>query len=202
MMSKKFEKGVGYCRVSTKNQDLGNQVEKVRSWLESNCEDFEILKEKVSSVSDRPKLEKIFERLDEFDVLVVTKLDRFARSTKDFLVRKERLDESGTGFVTVNQPINTTNKYGRMMEKMLVVFAEFEREMIRERMNEGYQKALKENKVGKPLKIQGEALEDFKKWWKNESYSVATIKALLSYNHDVDVSKTTIYNTAKREGLD
>lgn len=186
------KKAVGYARVSTKNQDLKPQVEKLKKFLRNNYNDFDVFKEKVSSIKEREQLDRIFDNLDKYDVLIVTKLDRFARSMKDFIVRQEDLEKNNVDFKTIDQPIDTKGKYGELMKNMLMVIAEFERNMIRERMNERYREAQEDGRIGRKKKIQNKALEDFKEWYKNGN-TVAQIQALLDYNHDIEVSKQTIY---------
>ena len=196
-----MKKAACYARVSTKNQDLERQEEKLKEYCKYKDMEFDLFSEKRSSVKERPKLEHIFNKLDNYDMLVVTKLDRFARSMKDLIIRIEGLKEHSVDFVTTEQPIDTSDKYGELMFNIMGSFAEFERKMIRERMDEGYQEALDNGKVGRNAKISGEVASDFRRWWKQYSGSPSVLKALLSDRHGVDVSNKTIYNTADRLGL-
>lgn len=196
-----MDKVACYARVSTENQDLDRQEKKLKKFCGYKDLDFDLYSEKCSSVKERPKLEKIFDNLDVYDGLVVTKLDRFARGVKDLILRLDRLKDADVNFVTVEQPIDSSSKYGTLMLNVLGAFAEFERKMIRERMMEGYEEALDEGRVGRKKKISGEVEDDFRKWWSRFGGSPSVLKALLSDRHGVDVSNKTIYNTADRLGL-
>lgn len=146
-----------YARVSTENQDLENQVEKLKRFAdkEQEIEEFDLYQEKVSSIKERPQFEEILENLEEYDLVVVTKLDRFARSTKDLLQRLEQLEENDVDLRATDQPIKTDDElYGDIMLKLLGVFAEWERKMIRRRLKEGYDKAREEGRVGRPEKLE------------------------------------------------
>jgi len=195
-----INKVVCYARVSTENQKLDSQIEKLENFCESRGYDYDLYSEKVSSVSDRPELEKIFNSLDEYDALIVTKLDRLARSMKDMIVRKERLSESDTEFITIDQHFDTSTKEGQLMLNTMIVYADFERKMIRERMEEGFRKAQERGEVGRPKKISGEAEKKFEEWW-NQGYGPSVLKALLKNTFEIDVSADTIYRTADRLGL-
>lgn len=189
-----------YSRVSTLNQDLERQTDKLKEFAEYKGFDFDLFSEKVSSVKERPQLEKIFRNLEEYDAVVVTNLDRLARDMSDLISRVEKMREEDTEFITVEQNIDTSSKEGELQLNILGAYADFERKVIRERLNEGFQEALSEGRVGRPRKIKGDALEDFKRWWSN-GYGPSVIMALLESNHNIQVSNDTIYRTAEREGL-
>jgi DNA invertase Pin-like site-specific DNA recombinase len=97
---------------------------------------------------DRPALHKMLDQLREGDVVVVWKLDRLSRSLKDLLVIMERIDQVGAGFKSLTEAIDTTTPAGRMMMQMVGSFAEFEREMIRERTKAGLDAARAEGRTG------------------------------------------------------
>lgn len=195
------EKFICYARVSTKNQDLENQVHKLKKFCEAHGYEYNLRSEIASSVSERPELNKIFQNLDEYDGFIVTKLDRFARSMKDLILRIEKLDNKDVNFICVDQPINTTSKYGKLMFNVLGAIAEFERGMIRERMSEGFEKAKDEGRVGRPRKISGELEDKFRKWWDKYGGSPSILQAFFESQYDVSVSYDTIYRTADRLGL-
>jgi len=190
-----------YCRVSTDNQELDSQIEKLESWAERNNLEYDIYSEKVSSIKERPKFEKIMNNLDKYDKLVVTKIDRFARSVRDFIQRYNKLDEEGVDFQAIDQPINTDDElYGDFMLKQLSLFAELERKMIRRRLKDGFKKAHKEGRVGRPRKIQGKAGKDCKEWYK-QGASYPFILARLKKDYDLDVSRSSLYRFFKKEGV-
>jgi DNA invertase Pin-like site-specific DNA recombinase len=90
----------------------------------------------------------MLEQLREGDVVVVWKLDRLSRSLKDLLAIMDRIDRAGAGFKSLTEAIDTTTPTGRMMMQMVGSFAEFEREMIRERTKAGLDAARKEGRIG------------------------------------------------------
>ena len=97
---------------------------------------------------DRPELHRMIDQLRAGDVIVVWKLDRLSRSLKDLLVLMERIDNTGAGFRSLTEAIDTTTAAGRMMMQMVGAFAEFERAMIRERTKAGLEAARLENRIG------------------------------------------------------
>ena len=90
----------------------------------------------------------MLEQLREGDVVVVWKMDRLSRSLKDLLLIMERINKAGAGFRSLTEAIDTTTPAGRMMMQMVGAFAEFEREMVRERTKAGLDAARKEGRIG------------------------------------------------------
>jgi len=90
----------------------------------------------------------MLDQLSEGDIVVVWKLDRLSRSLKDLIVIIERINKAGAGFKSLTESIDTTTPAGRMMMQMVGSFAEFEREMIRERTKAGLETARKEGRIG------------------------------------------------------
>ena len=97
---------------------------------------------------ERPMLHDMLGQLREGDVVIVWKLDRLSRSLKDLLAIIDRIDKAKAGFKSLTEAIDTTTPAGRMMMQMVGSFAEFEREMIRERTKAGLEAARKEGRVG------------------------------------------------------
>ena len=97
---------------------------------------------------DRPKLRELLGQLRNDDVVVVWKLDRLSRSLKDLLTLMDQIDQAGAGFRSLTESIDTTTPAGRMMMQMIGSFAEFEREMLRERTRNGLESARKQGRVG------------------------------------------------------
>lgn len=124
---------IGYARVSTLEQSTAVQVAHFkRSGVET------VYQEKQSSIKKRPVLEKLLDQvLQRGDTLVVYKLDRLARSMSHFIRIFEKLQSMGVGFRSLTEPIDTGSPQGRMFLQLLGVFAEFERELIRERCMAG-----------------------------------------------------------------
>ena len=128
----------GYARVSTDGQSLTAQVAELKA---AGCS--EIFQEKVSGeTSDRKQLARVTERLGKGDVLMVTRLDRLARSTRDLLNVLGAIADKGAGFKSLRDTwADTTTPHGRLMLTVLGGLAEFERELIRSRTSEGRERA-------------------------------------------------------------
>jgi DNA invertase Pin-like site-specific DNA recombinase len=112
-----------------------------------------IYKEKVSGAkTDRAQLAKVIRALDEGDVLLVTRLDRLARSTRDLLNVLDEISKRGAGFRSLKDTwADTTTPHGRLMLTVLGGLAEFERELIRARTGEGRKRAMERGvKFGRP----------------------------------------------------
>jgi DNA invertase Pin-like site-specific DNA recombinase len=103
-----------------------------------------IYREKVSGVrADRPQLAKLMTALQPGDVVVVTKLDRLGRSTRELLDLIDRIGKAGASFRSLGDPLwDTGSSQGRLLSTLLAAIAEFERELIRERTGEGRKRAV------------------------------------------------------------
>jgi DNA invertase Pin-like site-specific DNA recombinase len=128
----------GYGRVSTDGQSLYAQLAELKA---ARCE--KIFQEKISGArSDRKQLTRLMAVLAKGDVLVVTRLDRLARSTRDLLNLLGTIAEKGAGFKSLRDIwADTTTAHGRLMLTVLGGLAEFERELIRTRTGEGRERA-------------------------------------------------------------
>ena len=138
----------GYARVSTNGQSLDQQEAEL---LAAGC--AKVFKEKVSGAkTDRAELAKVIRTLQPGDVLVVTRLDRLARSTRDLLNVLATVSEREAGFRSLKDAwADTTTPHGRLMLTVLGGLAEFERELIRARTGEGRKRAKASGvKFGRP----------------------------------------------------
>src|SRR5215813_9209388 len=141
----------GYARVSTRDQNLVTQEAELRA---AGC--AKVFKEKISGAkTDRPELVKAIGRLEPGDVLVVTRLDRLARSTRDLLNIMAAIAERGAGFKSLRDAwADTTSAHGRPMLTVLGGLAEFERDLIRARTGEGRKRAQARGvRFGRPPKL-------------------------------------------------
>jgi len=129
---------IGYARVSTDAQALDAQIDALRT---AGAE--HIFHEKISGARrDRPELRRLLDRLSEGDVLLVTRLDRLARSTRDLLDVLADIGERGATFRSLGDAwADTTTAHGRLMLTVLGGLAEFERELVRMRTAEGRARA-------------------------------------------------------------
>ena len=127
---------VGYARVSSLGQDVAVQLAKLKG-----CD--KVFKEKRSGVdAGRPELKACLEYLREGDTLLVTKLDRLARSTPDLYRIVSQLGERGVAFKVVDDPsIDTSTRTGKLIMGILALITEFENDIRRERQQDGINKA-------------------------------------------------------------
>lgn len=187
----------GYARVSGFHQNLSVQLKQLEHY---NC-DY-IYKEKISGrkKENRSEFNKLLERVTKNDTIVVTKLDRFARSTKDALSTIELLNEKGVGLVVLNMggdKIDTTTAIGKLMVTVLSGIAEFEADMIKERQMEGIALA-KERGVyrGKPKKYteNHKGLQHALKLMAERDSNKMTINEICEITK---ISRATLYRSIK-----
>jgi len=129
----------GYARVSTDGQTLDSQLEALKA---AGCE--KVFSEKVSGAKeDRAQLAKLMKTIGSGDVLIVSRLDRLARSTRDLLNILDALAKQGAAFRSISDHwADTTTPHGRLMLTVLGGLAEFERELIRVRTGDGRIRAM------------------------------------------------------------
>lgn len=145
---------LGYARVSTDDQDLRLQRTALQA---AGCR--RTFEEKVSGARrDRPELARLLDQLRDGDVVVVTRLDRLARSTKDLLELAERLNDAGAGLRSLAEPwADTTSPAGRMVLTVFAGIAEFERALIQERTGSGRAAARARGvRFGRPPRLTAE----------------------------------------------
>jgi DNA invertase Pin-like site-specific DNA recombinase len=150
---------VGYARASSSGQKLDVQLGQLQ---EAGCE--KVFSEKASgrATDGRQSLADMLEWVRDGDVVVITRLDRLARSVSDLRGIVDRLEAKGVGFKCIQQPIDTTNASGRLMLNMLAAFAEFETDLRKERQREGIDKAKAKGDVykGRPKTIDEAAIRE------------------------------------------
>jgi DNA invertase Pin-like site-specific DNA recombinase len=131
----------GYVRVSTVGQLEGYSVDEQAREIRSRYSDAEIIVESYSGAKRREKFEAMVNGAEPGDVIVVTKLDRFCRQTKEGLEYLERLMEKGVKVHILNMGLIEDTPIGRLIVTQLLAFAEFERAMILERTTAGKRQA-------------------------------------------------------------
>ena len=129
---------IGYARVSTTDQDLAIQEAALRA---AGCEVIRAEKRSGTSTQERAELQTVLEFLRKGDVLMVTRVDRLARSIGDLQDIVRALKAKGAALKATEQPIDTSTAAGKAFLDMLGVFAEFETNLRRERQLEGIAKA-------------------------------------------------------------
>ncbi len=173
----------GYARVSTEDQTLGLQQTELQ---DKGCN--KIFAEKISGArSDRPQLTKLLKALKPGDVVVVTKLDRLARSTVDLQNILQSIKTASADFKVLDTPsLDTTNPYGKLLFDILGALAEFERSMIKTRTSEGRNAARARGvHLGRPRKLNPDQ--------KREALSrLQNGESLVSVARTFDVDPTTI----------
>lgn len=145
---------LGYARVSTEDQNLQVQIEKLQN---EGCS--RIFKEKISGKQrERPELDRMLDQLRDGDTVVIWKLDRLARSTRDLLEIVDKIREAGAGFRSLSEPwADTTSHAGKMILTVFAGIAEFERDLICERTRIGRESAKRRGvRFGRPPKINEE----------------------------------------------
>ena len=150
----------GYVRASTQEevrQDSNErQKDVIREYAESRGYELEFFEDRAKSGKNtqRPDFERMLKSLDdEPKVVIVSKIDRFARPLSDLLRMLEHLDQKSIGFISVNDSgIDTTTPNGRLLLQILGAFAEFERNIINSRTRAGREQALNRGvRFGRPL---------------------------------------------------
>ena len=134
---------VGYGRTSTLEQQAGLDAQ-IRDLQTAGCE--KIFREQVSSVATRPQLEAALDFIREGDTLIVTKLDRLARSTGHLLEIADRVKLKGADLHVLNLGVDTGSATGKLLFTMIGAVATFEREMMLERQREGIARAKQEGR--------------------------------------------------------
>ena len=129
---------MGYCRVSTKGQLEGNSIEEQSKSILERYPSAKIIEESYSGAKDREVFNSIIDSLESGDTLVVTKLDRFCRSTKEGLQYIDLLMDKGVKIHILNMGLIEDTPMGRLIVTNLLAFAEFERAMIIERRPKAY----------------------------------------------------------------
>src|SRR5438445_256125 len=152
---KMFRAGL-YARVSTNDQQtIPLQIRALREYAARRGWIIALqVKEVGSGASQRHLREKLLEaaRRREIDVVLVWRLDRWGRSVADLLATLQELDHLGVGFVSLTEALDLTTPSGRAMAALLAVFAEFEREILRERVRAGLAHARRNGKrLGRPI---------------------------------------------------
>lgn len=136
-------KSYGYARASSEDQDCALQEARLR---DAGCDIVRSEKRTGTSMAGRDELATLLEFMREGDTLIVTRVDRLARSLSDLLTIVNTLEARGVKLRSTEQPVDTSSPAGRAFLQMLGVFAEFETALRRERQMEGIAKAKSEGR--------------------------------------------------------
>jgi DNA invertase Pin-like site-specific DNA recombinase len=178
---------IGYARTSTTDQNLAAQITALKA---AGCEVIREEQKSGASLEGRPQLTTILDFIHAGETLVVTRIDRLARSLRDLQVIVDRLKAKGAHLLATEQPVDTSTATGKAFFDMLGVFAEFETNLRRERQAEGIAAARKRGIYkGRPPKIDR-----------------VEIKRRLKQGHgptqiarDLGISRGTVYQVRKGE---
>ncbi|MEB0265491.1 recombinase family protein [Cryobacterium sp. 10I5] len=180
---------VGYGRVSTADQSHSSQEDA----LTAAGVDRLFLDTFTGTKAHRPELDKALEACRRGDTLVVTRLDRLGRSTKDLLECVTELDARGVNLQVLEQPVDTSTAEGRLFFTMISAFAEFEHSLMKARTMDGLAAARARGRVGgRKAKLSDRKISDIRVRYD----SGETVQALATY---FDVSRPTIYRALERQ---
>jgi len=175
---------LGYGRVSTLDQNLEAQADALK-----NAGAHKIFIEKITGTkASRPELDKLREQMRQGDTLVITRLDRLGRSTRDLLSISSELEEKGVELEVIEQNINTKTPEGKLFFTMIAAMAEFEHSMMVARTKDGLAAARARGRLGgrKP-KLSEAQKKQVRKLYDARELTVREIASLFS------VTAPTVY---------
>jgi DNA invertase Pin-like site-specific DNA recombinase len=171
----------GYARVSSKSQDYQAQVEALKA---AGCK--QIYSEKVSAknTDDRPQFKKLMHAVSKGDTVMVARLDRLARSSRDLHNILHDLEQKGCGFVSLEEGwCDTTTDVGRLITTIMSGIAQFERSLILKRCEEGRKRAKSLGvHLGRPRKLAQHQIQEVRRL-QGEGRSNAAIARLVGVSH-------------------
>jgi DNA invertase Pin-like site-specific DNA recombinase len=181
---------IGYARVSTDTQETHLQMDALKR---AKC--VRVYQEKASGAkTERPELMKLLDNARKGDVVIVWKLDRLARSLRQLIDTTVLLNERGVELHSLTEEINTTTPSGKLTFHLFAALAEFERDLLRQRVNAGLKSARLRGRVGGRPKALNEA--DLKKA-RTLLHSGDYTKVQVA--EDLEVSRHTLWRALSRE---
>jgi len=174
---------VGYARISTDKQSLDMQLQALN---EGNCD--VIYQDVISSVKNRVELNKCLKSLNKGDILVVYKMDRVGRSIREVVNILYDLEQLGVKFISLTDNFDTSTPQGDLLMNMLLSFAQFERKLIIQRVNDGL-KAAKDRgvRLGRPELLTPYQTKELKKLRKS-GYKISFLM------NKYKISRKSLYN--------
>jgi len=179
----------GYARVSTQDQELARQIDA----LEKYGVDSIFTEKMTGTKAHRPELDKLKERLDQGDTVVIESLSRLGRSTKDLLALIEEWDKQGVKLVSLKESIDTTTPTGKLLTTVLSAISQFERDITVQRTNEGLQAARARGRKGGRPKASKTKVEKAVKLYHAQTHSINEITAICG------ISQATLYRALAAE---
>lgn len=180
---------VGYARVSTEDQRLDLQVDALEA---AGC--TRIFKEHASGVrDDRPQFAAMDAFVHEGDTLVVWRLDRLGRSTKQLIEYVDGLRERGVEFVSLQDSIDTTTSTGKFFFTVMAAFAQLEHDIIVERTNAGLEAARARGRKGGRKPVDQDKIDRAQRMYDSKQFGIREICDACG------ISRTTFYKYVKKE---
>ena len=143
-----------YCRVSTNKQTNDNQKLRLLEYAKVRNIEYDLYEEVESSRKTRPVKQALLQKLrnGEYKEIVVYKLDRYARSSRELILEVQELIDKGVGFISISDNLDLDSSAGRLHFGIMAAFANFERDLISERTKEGIYRAKTQGKtLGRPI---------------------------------------------------
>ncbi len=186
-----------YVRVSTSDQNTEIQKNEITTYLKvRGLNQFEIFEDKKTGTNtDRPKFKEMIRstRDGKFEIVIVWKLDRFARSLKDLINHLNEFSELGVQFISLKDQIDMTTSAGKLMLHIIGAFGQFEADLIKERVRSGIANARsKGTKFGRPRTTDASKVIALR----NQGLSMGAIAKQLG------ISKTSVHKTLSEKSLE
>ena len=180
---------LGYARVSTEQQNLDRQLDALKRY---GC-DLIYTEKMTGTKRNRPELEKLLDRITEGDTVVIAELSRLGRSTKDLIELTELFQSKGVHLVSLKESIDTSNSTGKLLFTLMSALAQFERDLISERTQEGLKAARARGRLGGRPKTNQDSIKKAIKLYHTQQYSIKEIEELTG------VKKSTLYRNLKNK---
>jgi DNA invertase Pin-like site-specific DNA recombinase len=187
-----------YTRVSTEQQQTENQKLQLIQYAKNHQFNYTIIEETESTRKTRPLKQQLLNdlRKKKYEGLLIYKLDRWARSSRELLLEVEELVIKGIQFISYTENIDFTTSIGKLQFNILSAFAEFERDLIRERTVEGLKRAKAEGKkLGRPKGAKDNKKRKTLGYQNNKNAAVnrnkKTSSKITTKNTDVPLLKST-----------
>lgn len=185
----------GYARVSAADQNLDTQIEQLK---EHGC--TEIFQETITGVAARkPVFEKLLSIVQPGDSIVVTRIDRLGRDTLQMLTLIEELNKRGVRLEILNLPFDANNSMGKALMQVAMVFAQLERDMIKEKQRAGIELAKKRGVYrGRPHTYteRHKGLQHALELFRNRDKNGMTVDQI---SEITGISRATIYRAARQQ---
>jgi DNA invertase Pin-like site-specific DNA recombinase len=181
---------IGYARVSTDAQETHLQMDALKR---AKC--IRIYQEKVSGAkTERPELMKLLDNARKGDIVIVWKLDRLARSLRQLIDTTVLLNERGVELHSLTENINTTTPSGKLTFHLFAALAEFERDILRQRVNAGLKAARRRGRVGgRPKSLSDQDLKKARTLLRSGDYTKVQVA------EDLEVSRHTLWRALSQD---